>query len=179
MAHITKNSDPVRPWAKRITKTSEQHAHMKQVKSDHNVAFNTAIQDAHTIIGELIDKISLEFNYNTEYVAEKLHLGGHTLRQRRSAAINNAYVHCMAMCEKECAYFNCPLHDHLLTQMQGLMTNPRLISKLLSVKAGPTTAIAAYLRRNNMSLSKLCKTTATKYNLQRHTGHPFSFMMSV
>src|SRR5882724_10684521 len=110
-------------------RTSEQHAHIKQVKSDHNVAFNTALQDAHTTIGELINKISVKFNYNAEYVAEKLHLGSHALRQQRSAAINNAYVHCMAMCEKDCAYFNCSLHNHLLIQMQGLMTNPKLISK--------------------------------------------------
>ena len=131
MAHITKNSDPVRPWAKQITKTSEQHAHIKQVKSDHNVAFNTALQDARTIIGNLVDKISVEFNYNTEYIVEKLHLGSHALRQQRSTVINNTYMHCMAMCKKECTYFNCSLHNHLLTQMQGLMMNPKLISKLL------------------------------------------------
>jgi len=40
-----------------------------------------------------------------EYIAEKLHLGGHALRQRRTAAINNAYAHCVAMCEKDCTFY--------------------------------------------------------------------------
>ena len=100
-----KNSDPVRKRAKRVPKTAEQRDELKQVKAEHSAAFNQAVQDARNIIGDLIDKLSIDFSYNTEYIAEKLHLGGHALRQRRSTAINNAYAHCVAMCEKECTFY--------------------------------------------------------------------------
>ena len=104
MARAMKNSDPVQKRAKRVPKTAEQHDELKQVKAEHTTAFNQAVQDACSIIGDLIDKLSIEFSYNAEYIAEKLHLGSHTLRQRHTAAINNAYTHCVAMCEKECMF---------------------------------------------------------------------------
>jgi len=48
---------------------------LKQVKAEHSATFNQAVQDARNIIGDLIDKLSIDFSYNTEYNAEKLHLG--------------------------------------------------------------------------------------------------------
>jgi len=88
-----------------MSKTAEQCSELKQVKADHTATFNQAVQDAHSIIGDLIDKLSFEFSYSTEYIAEKLHLGGHALRQQHATTINNAYAHCVAMCEKGCMYY--------------------------------------------------------------------------
>jgi hypothetical protein len=100
-----KNSGPVRSRAICVCKTTEQRAELKQVRAARTADFNKAVQDARTVIGDLINKISLEFSYNVEYVAEKLHLGGYALKQRRAAAINNAYAHCLAMCEKDCKFY--------------------------------------------------------------------------
>src|SRR5258705_14004099 len=63
----------------RVMLTKEQHVQAKQARMDHARRFNEAIQDAQTIIGELIDKISLKFNLSLDHVAEKLHLGGHAV----------------------------------------------------------------------------------------------------
>ena len=102
MVRVMKNSDPVQKQAKQIVKTAEQCDKLKQVKAEYTAAFNQALQDMCGIIRDLIYKLSNEFSYNSEYTAEKLHLGSHALRQQWAAAINNAYAHCMATCEKEC-----------------------------------------------------------------------------
>ena len=105
----------------RVILTKEQCVQAKQARMDHARRFNEAIQDAQTIIGELIDKISLEFNLSLDHVAEKLHLGGHALKQRRGPGINNAYAHCLARCKQECTCALLTLYCWLTLPHQGHM----------------------------------------------------------
>jgi len=85
-----KNSDPVRKRAKQVLRLLSNVMRLNS-QAEHTTAFNQAVQDAQHY-WDLIDKLSIEFSYMRSYIADKLHLGGHTLRQRRTAAINNAYA---------------------------------------------------------------------------------------
>ena len=52
----------------RVLLTQEQRAQAKQMKMDHVRQLNEAIQEAQITVGELIDKISLEFNQSSERI---------------------------------------------------------------------------------------------------------------
>jgi hypothetical protein len=104
----------------------EQRAQLKKDKIDCTINLNIAVQQAQEKIITFIDGIAQDFNQSSELITEKLHLGGHALKQQRNAGINNAYVHCLAQSGKECMCIILLVTYIVLTELQGLTTEQKL-----------------------------------------------------
>jgi hypothetical protein len=102
MTKTLANGEPVRKRTKAAKITPLLKAHKKAVTTAaHNL--NVDIEVAINNLDNVIDELAVKHGKSFKVVQELLHLGGHVLKSRHSAGINNTYAHCEARCETTCS----------------------------------------------------------------------------
>ena len=99
MTKTLANGEPVRKRAKPAKISPLLKAHKKALATAAAHSLHEDVETALTKVDAIVDELALKHGKSTEVIQELLHLGGHVLKSRRSAGINNAYAHCEARCE--------------------------------------------------------------------------------
>jgi hypothetical protein len=102
MAKTLANGEPVRKRARPAKISPLLKAQKKALALAAAHSLREDVEAAITKVDDIIDELALKHGKSAEVIQELLHLGGHVLKSRRSAGINNAYAHCEARCEAAC-----------------------------------------------------------------------------
>jgi ribosome-binding protein aMBF1 (putative translation factor) len=95
----------VRNRTKAAEKTQEQINQEKAMRVEKKMVIAKAIEDALEKVSEIIKDLANETGMSENEASEKLHLGGHVLKDRRSVNAYNAWLFCQSRVDdKRCKY---------------------------------------------------------------------------